>query len=373
MLIITLGLCLEGLRGLSLIDRLDRIEPDSSPTLPTVSIIVAARNEEKNIRAGVESLLKIDFPGKEVVVVNDRSTDRTPFILSQLATEYPSIRILTLNSLPPGWLGKNYALSEGAKNATGEYLLFTDADVVMEPSVLKRAIHYVRDKQLDHLAIGPAALMPGMWLNMFMVGFTIFFNIFTRPWEVRNPKSRAHIGIGAFNLVRRTTYHDMGGHARIALRPDDDLKLGKLVKLNHSRSDFLIGASLIHVEWYSSVRELIHGLEKNMFAGCDYRLSVVLAGALAQILLFQWPLLAVIIFRGPVQYMCGMIVVLQWIMGIAAARSQRLSKTYALGLPLASIMFVFLMLRTTWLNVRDKGIYWRDTFYPLDQLKGNQV
>ena len=191
--------------------------------------------------------------------------------------------------------------------------------------------------------------------------------------RVRDPKSGAHVGVGAFNLVRRSAYVALGGHAPIALRPDDDLKLGKLFKKNGYRCDFLIGAPLISVEWYATVGELVRGLEKNAFAGCDYRLSVVIGGMLAQVWRFLWPLAAAWFSTGWTRYAYALTIALLLMNATLAARSQKQNPLYAFGLPLASMMFIFIVLRATFLNLRDRGIYWRGTFYPLDVLRSNRV
>ncbi len=206
-----------------------------------------------------------------MIVVNDRSEDQTGDILDEMSTADSRLEILHLQDLPEGWLGKNHALWQGSLKATGELLLFTDADVVMTPDTLTRAVSYFQAEQLDHLAATPEARMPSLFLNMFGVTFGFFFGIFTRPWKVSDPKSHCHIGIGAFNLVKAESYLQAGGHKTIALRPDDDLKLGKILKQQGSRQQLIYGAGLISVEWYASIRELVLGLEKNVFAGTDYR------------------------------------------------------------------------------------------------------
>jgi len=109
--------------------------------------------------------------------------------------------------------------------------------------------------------------------------------MYARPWKIRDPKSGAHAGIGAFNLVRASSYRAMGGHVAIAMRPDDDMKLAKLVKLRGCRSDFVFGKGMLFVEWYATWRELAAGMEKNMFAGIGYNVAAVVAASVAQLLL----------------------------------------------------------------------------------------
>src|SRR5687767_255648 len=198
--------------------RLIDIEP--AETGPPVSIIVAARNEESGIEQGLRSLLQLDYPALEIIVVNDRSTDRTGAILDRMAQANPRVAVVHLSNLPEGWLGKNYALYSGASRATGDLLLFTDADIVFQPTTLRRAVTYLEREGLDHLTAIPNTQVPGVALSAFIAAFAVFFSMYARPWKARDPRSSFHIGIGAFNLIRKSAYQAIGTHLRIAMRPD---------------------------------------------------------------------------------------------------------------------------------------------------------
>ena len=133
-----------------------------APAGPTLSIVTAARNEARGIEAAVKSLLRLDYPGLEIVIVNDRSEDDTGAILQRLVVDHPHLKVITIAELPPGWLGKNYALHTGAARATGQLLLFTDADIVFEPSTLRRAVALMEEERIDHLAAIPDVRVPGL-------------------------------------------------------------------------------------------------------------------------------------------------------------------------------------------------------------------
>ncbi|HEY5512071.1 MAG TPA: glycosyltransferase family A protein, partial [Geomonas sp.] len=272
--------------------------PTLPPRPPKVTLVVAARNEERNIAEALRSLLCLDYPDYELLVVNDRSEDTTGAILEELSADQPRLRVIQVSELPAGWLGKNHALWVGARAAAGELLLFSDADIVMEPTVLSRAVTFLLDQGVDHLAVTPVLRMPTLFLDMFGASFILFFCMFSRPWKARDPRSRFHIGIGAFNLVRTAAYWKAGGHRRIALRPDDDMKLGKILKLDGFRQESAYGGGLLTVEWYATLGELIRGLEKNAFAGVDYRLTLVLLGALCHLTASVWPYLAIFLTTG---------------------------------------------------------------------------
>lgn len=372
-LISTSCIFIEVFRGSQKICTLAEIDPVPTDQAPEASIIVAARNEERNIRTALQSLLNSSYPQLQIIVVNDRSEDNTAAILSELAASDPRLTIINIDNLPSGWLGKNHALWRGAEKATGEFLLFTDADVVMSPDTLQRAMGYVRREKLDHLAATPEAKMPSLFLNSFGITFGIFFSLFTRPWKAREPGSRWHIGIGAFNLVRAEAYHQTGGHKAIALRPDDDLKLGKIIKSAGYRQDLVNGRGMISVEWYASVRELILGLEKNIYAGTDYRLWFAASGVLFNLLVFVWPYIALFFSTGSTLALYATSVTLLSLLFADSARQYGLSPWYTFAFPFTTTLFLFIIVRTLVVNLGKGGINWRGTFYSLKELRKNRV
>lgn len=364
---------LEVAKGSRKIDFLRDIEPIAPEAAPPVSIIVAARNEERNVRAALRSLLSLDYPRLQLLVVDDRSEDCTGAILEEMASGDPRLEIVHVAELPAGWLGKNHALWQGSRKASGELLLFTDADVVMAPDVLSRAVNYLQEQGIDHLAATPEARMPSLFLNMFGAAFGLFFGLFTRPWKATDPGSRCHIGIGAFNLVRAEPYRRVGGHEAIALRPDDDLKLGKLLKKSGCRQQLVYGTGLITVEWYASVRELVLGLEKNVFAGTDYRLWLAAGGVLFHLTASLWPYLALVVTDGPTRAVYLAVVAAISLIVADGARFHGFSPWYALGFPLTAGLFTWIIVRTVTCNLVKGGIVWRGTFYPLSTLRKNRV
>ncbi|MCY2986719.1 MAG: glycosyltransferase, partial [Planctomycetota bacterium] len=338
-----------------------------------VSVIVPARNEELHLESALQSLLALDYENLEITVVDDRSTDRTGEILDRMAESNPQLRVVHLQQLPPKWLGKNYAMHCGAEDSNGEWLLFTDADVMFEASVLRRAMGYVRQQQLDHLAIVPEACMPTWLLQSFIVVFAIFFSLFTRLWKVRDPRSSAHVGIGAFNLVRAEAYRQVGGHEPLAMRPDDDLKLGKLLKKNGFRQDLLKGVDLLRVPWYGSLRELIVGLEKNSFAGVEYNVLVTVVAVSAILLLDVSPFVALCFTTGATWWIYLAVSAILLLLAWGTAIGAKIRWSCALGFPWVTVLFVYIVLRSMVVTLKNGGIRWRDTHYPLADLRANKV
>ena len=340
---------------------------------PLVSIIVAVRNEERHLQAAITSLLRLDYPDYELIVVDDRSEDATPAILARLTADFPRLKSLRIDLLPTGWLGKNHALWRGSSLAGGELLLFTDGDIIMEATVLARAVTRLQSEGLDHLALTPRMTMPGTLLPILGLTFIFFFGLFTRPWRAADPQSSCHIGIGAFNLLRRSTYQTVGGHQTIALRPDDDLKLGKIIKMGGFRQNVAYAPEFLAVEWYASLGEAVRGLEKNAFAGCDYRVGMVLAGVAGQWIFGLWPYLALLVTEGVTRGLNLLIVLILTALLMRGAALHGEQRRFAWGFPFGLCLFSWILLRTMILNLYQGGIIWRGTFYPLDQLRRNRI
>jgi glycosyltransferase involved in cell wall biosynthesis len=340
---------------------------------PSVSLIAAARNEARAIEAAVSSLLRIDYPALEIILVNDRSSDETGPILDRLARADGRLKVVHVAELPDGWLGKNHALFVGAAHANGTLLLFTDADVVFEPTALRRAVALMETDRLDHLAATPDVRVPGVALNAFVAAFGVFFSLYARPWKARDPRSRHHIGIGAFNLLRADVYRSIGTHRAIAMRPDDDLKLGKLVKKGGFRQDVVYGRDLIVVEWYASLRALIDGLMKNAFAGVNYNLAAVVGSTMALGLIHVWPFLGLFLTHGVARALNGVCIVLIWLMFATSARYTGGRIAYAVAYPAAALLFAYIIWRSALLAVVSGRVTWRGTSYPLSQMRANRV
>ncbi|PLY01616.1 MAG: glycosyl transferase [Desulfuromonas sp.] len=372
-LLVNIVVGIDLIRGNRMIRSLQAVEPVLPAHIPRVSVIVPARNEERNIGAALAAMQQLDYPDLELILVNDRSDDATASIMDAIAKDDPRMQVVHVTELPAGWLGKNNALWLGAARASGELLLFTDADIVMAPSLIRRAVAYLVSEKVDHLVVTPRMEMPGRLLPMFGLTFMLVFAMFTRPWKARDPKSRAHIGIGAFNLVRAESYRACGGHEAIRLRPDDDLKLGKLIKKNGFAQDIVAGPDFMSVEWYSTVGEVVRGLEKNTFAGVDYRLWMAAGGVIVLFLLLLWPFLALLFTVGATRYLNLLIVAIIVLLLINCADANKLSRWYVIGFPLALALFIWILIRTTTLNLVQGGITWRGTFYRLAELKGNRI
>ncbi|MBI3121243.1 MAG: glycosyltransferase, partial [candidate division NC10 bacterium] len=256
------------LRGTRRLARLSIAPP--AGVRSAVSVIVPARNEARVLPRSIASLVGQTFPDLEVIALNDRSTDDTGAVLDSLKQIHARLTVIHLDSLPEGWVGKTHALYLGSRRAQGEWLLFTDADVIFHPQCLEAAVAWAEANRVDHLVVIPRVETVGFWEKVLVSCFSLLFSLAQRPWRVSDSRSRASIGIGAFNLIRRSAYEAIGTHRALANAVVDDLELGRLGKRHGLRQAVVRGEHLLSVRWQVGLSGVISGLEKNAFAGVEY-------------------------------------------------------------------------------------------------------
>jgi glycosyltransferase involved in cell wall biosynthesis len=311
----------------------------------------------------------------EVIAVNDRSTHGTGEILVELVTRFPDrLRVSKVKSLPGGWLRKTHALYIGAAQAKGEWLLFTDADVIFSGDCADRAVRYAIDNELDHLTLPPEIVCRSVLLRSFVAAFTLVFEMTQRPWQVSDPQAKEHVGIGAFNLIRKDAYETCGTHRAIRMRPDDDMKLAKLLKRHGFRQGVAYGAGLVSVEWHQGLPDAVRGLSKSMFSGLDYRIGATVAGVLVLLLTNVFPVFG-LFSRNMTGTLCRLNILSTFL--VYAYRAKHFGdKTpwwYAVLHPFGICVFIYAMLRSASTTLVKGGIEWRGTRYPLKELKDNVI
>ena len=363
---------LQGVLGARRIGWLDDITPSPAGPLPAVSIIIPALNEAENIRTALLSVLTLDYQPLEIIVINDRSTDATAAILAEIGAGHPRLTVLQVSELPAGWLGKNHALHLGAARASGEYLLFTDADVVMECSTLKRAMARMRANRLDHLTLFFKAVLPSGLLRMVVIEFGVSLISYLQPWKAADPASDKFIGIGAFNLVRAAAYREAGGHGAIRLCPVDDIMLGRLLKCKGFRQECLYGYHFIAVKWYGSIRQMIRGLGKNTYAALEYSFSRLCLLTLLQLIVSIWPVWALLFTAGPTRLLNLAIIALQAALFVMAALYSGMACRPVVWFLLTPYIRLYMTWQAVLTTIYRRGIVWRGTFYPLAELKRNR-
>lgn len=358
-------------RGMRSVASLEGVEPAPDRACPPASVCVPARNEAADVEEAVRSMLALDYPALEVVVVDDRSTDETGDILDRMAGEpgRSGLEVIHVEELPDGWVGKNHALHRAAEVATGELLLFTDADVRMSPDLLRRAVSRMRQEGLDHLTAIPRMEWPGSFMRALGALMSLGISQFTEPWKLGDPSSPKHVGVGAFNLVRVDAYRRAGGHEAIPRRPDDDLALAGILKASGVRAEFLSGRELMRVRWYRRLGEMVRGVGRSGIAALDYSAAKALASAALVLVLHVWPWLGMALTAGAARWANLLAVAAMAALFVDAARVTGARPVEALWWPAANLVVAWIMVRAAVLVRLRGGIEWRGTFYPLEELR----
>lgn len=261
---------LQQLRWVRRLPGLDRFGTIAGPHV-TCSVVIAARDEDRRIESTVRHLLAQCGVGLEIIVVDDRSTDRTGDILRRLAGEDPRVRLTRVDVLPEGWLGKCHACHVGANAATGDWILFTDADCWLKPDVIARALAVADSENADHVTMAAGTVLERSatrgWYLLFLSALGGWFA------KVNQDRPKSHVGIGAFNLVRAAAYRECGGYEALRLTVVDDIKLGLLLSRAGKRTRAFLGADDLQCHWGTTVGSMVKIMEKNYFAALDYRLG----------------------------------------------------------------------------------------------------
>ena len=344
---------------------------------PRLSVIVPACNEATHLESAARTILDQDYPQLEVILVDDRSNDGTGALIDLLARDDARVKAIHIDRLPDGWLGKVHALHQGVERAEGEWLLFTDADVHFAPTTLRRAIAYVIHQQADHLTLIPRTIQTGFWLDVAVRAFGLLFFLGTGAATVNRAGSRAFVGIGAFNLVKAETLSRTPGLEWLRLEPGDDVGLGMLIKQAGGITRLAFAQNDLSVEWYASVPAMFRGLEKNLFGpGCDYRWWRLVAQivAIVSFVVAPWLMIGLGVMKGnPGLIVIGCAAVAAHILFALLSPAERRQEIYSLLLFPAGLLMIAVMLwRAGYKCLKNDGVDWRGTHYPLAQLRAGQ-
>ncbi len=349
------------------------------PGSPSLTVIVPARNESTNILGCLQSLINQQQEHKsinlQIIAIDDRSTDDTGAIMDALAANHPDkLSVLHITELPSGWLGKTHAMAFAARHAIAlhrpDYLLFTDADILFRPDALRLALAHTVATQADHLVILPTTLIKSRGEGMLLSYLQVMGLWAVRTWKVANPKAlRDAVGVGAFNLLRTTVYQQLGGFDALRMEIVEDLVLGRRIKRAGFRQRIATGPGLVSVHWASGVSGILNGLMKNLFAIFNFHPSLVLLSSLWLTIFCIAPAVFLVLpqTRTPAILTLASIATLY----ILSSRQSRVSPWYALLFPLSASLIVFSILRSMFTTIRNGGVTWRGTFYPLAELRKN--
>ena len=284
------------------------------------------------------------------------------------------LTVIDIDNLPELWLGKTHAMQIGYQQSRGDWLCFVDADVKLTDDCIHRAMAVVVARELDHLALFPSMEIHGIAEGAFVMAFAFFFGAYVQPWKAKDPKSSKFCGVGAFNLIRRTAYEGIGTHEALRLEIADDLKLGKLIKRHGFRQDVLDGDRRLSVRWqHGGLSGYVRGLEKNAFAGLNYSLMRVVLATAGVVLLSVVPFVGVLMAEGYGQWASFLSVFLIAVAHVPIARQMGISWLYFIAHPLAAILLIWSIWRSTFKALRTGHVTWRGTDYPLTLLRKYMV
>lgn len=359
-------------RTLWLSQQLRDLHPQAPQNYPKLSMVIPACNEGDTLEQAITTILKQDYPDLEIILINDRSTDNTGGLINKLAAQDDRIVPVHITDLPPEWLGKVHALHIGSQKATGEWLLFTDADVHFQPNVLRKTIALCLEQQLDHLTVAPEVYSQSFWLDVALTAFTLVF--FISLSGAGKPESDRFTGVGAFNLVRKSLFTQTKGFSWLRMEILDDMGLGLMLHQAGAKSCLLMGTDEIGLVWYPSLPAMMRGLEKNMFgASSQYRYSsLVLNVVLIWLINLGWvvallhPLGSWLWGLAIAAYGC--VLLYNWVGWTKLDRW----KPATLLIPIGQLILSGMLLRSAFYCWRHQGIVWRGTLYPLQQLRSGQ-
>lgn len=347
---------------------LDLFEALEGPDLPSLSIVVAARDEEQELERALSSLLCLDYPNLEIVLVNDRSTDQTQEIAERLRNEHPQgqrLQIIECQELPEGWLGKVHAQHLGALKTQNEHILFTDADVCFTPESLALAVTAQKVLRVDHLVVAPRIETHGFWEKSLVGYFFTLFNLHYRPSRVHIDETR-FVGVGAFNLLTRSSLQELRYLEPLRMQVADDIHLGRMIKGSGLRQACLLGGEQVSVRWFRGLWGAVVGLEKNAYAGLEYQFFYAIAAGIAS----GGPGFLLLLSLATSSWgLATAIMGLSLAMGLLVHKSFKLPLAIGLSFPLASLVLAFTILRSTFLAELRGSIRWRDTRYSLKELR----
>jgi glycosyltransferase involved in cell wall biosynthesis len=344
--------------------------PDDNDLRSKVSVIVPACNEAPAIESCLRSLLGSRGLQLEILAVDDRSTDATGRIMDSLALEFAAgphgLRVIHVQTLPEGWMGKTHAMGLAAAQSTGDWLLFTDGDILYARETLARALGFAERERVDHLILYPTMIFKNFGERM-MLSFLHALSIWgPRPWKVGDAQTKDYIGIGAFNLIRRPVYENIGGWGALRMEVLEDLRMGYTIKRAGYRQRAVFGRDLLRVRWAEGAIGVVNGMTKNLFAIFRFRLVVAASAWCSLIGLCLLPLVGMAF--GSV----APLVVMLTAVAILYARFHRLglpNAGYVVTFPVGAVLFLFALGQSILRTLLQQGVVWRGTFYPLAELR----
>ena len=336
-----------------------------------ISILIPARNEERNLGHSLSSMSKQGAVIKEILIYDDHSTDLTPAIIELYAGRDKRIRLVAPVALPPAWGGKNFACAQLASAAQGEWLLFLDADTRLSELAAARMLSEARQRELTLLSSWPALDLNSFWEQTLlpMLNFLVF-TLYPAPLSLRIANPSLGLAHGACLLVHRDTYFAVGGHAAVHDAITEDIRLAQLWRERGERGLCLDGTGTVSVRMYRTIGEIWSGFQKNFFPGFR-SLSTFWAFVAMHCVVFLLPfvVLPVLIFRGSLSaWAVSPSVFCVLLMRLLLALRFKQTLWPILLHPVAEAFLILLALSSWWRCRGGKGVEWKGRqYHPSEQ------
>jgi hypothetical protein len=366
------GLTLSTLRDIRIVPTLERATELGPPDgeRPAVSVVVPVRDEAARMGGTLERLRAQEGVELEIIVVDDRSQDDTPKIVAAAERADARIRHVRVDTLPDGWLGKPHACQRGAEIARHPWILFTDGDIALAPDVLARAIRVAELEEADHVVLAPGCPQRTLSAEVAMGAFA---SLMLRDLARANRDARGRaVGIGAFNLVKKSAWHAIGEHRALAFEVVDDMRLGLLLARAGFRTRARIAVDDVRAEWGGTLRGITLALEKNMFAHLGYSVALTLTSAVLITTLWLGALTGPLT-NTPAGWIAFAAFLSFAIPGVVMAKREKQPVLPAVLAPFGFIVIVPILLGSMITTLRRGGVQWRGRLYPLAELRARRV
>ncbi|KPJ68966.1 hypothetical protein AMJ44_05035 [candidate division WOR-1 bacterium DG_54_3] len=358
---------------LNLIQNLKRIKEQEriklKEPLPLISVLIPARNEEKNIQNCVTSLLQSEYRRLEIIVLDDNSTDRTHEIVKELSRHHKKLKIIKGKELPPGWNGKNWACQQLSQAACGEWFLFTDADTTHKPQSVSLAFTAAQKRKSVFVTYIPG-LPAKTWSEKLFYSIIHFAFFAVLPSRVVNYSKNSHLafGIGPFLFINRRFYFSFGGHKSIKTAIVDDIALAKKVKEHKGKVSAVDGTKVMDVRFYTCFKELWYGFSKNVYEAIGCAPHYLIAILFSCYFLFIYPYLLLWEAVESHQDLTAPLFMVAIISLIKIILSLRFQTSIVFGLlhPFSVVLALLILLNSFRIAVFKKKIEWKERLYPVE-------
>lgn len=351
----------------------DITRPEWNPSQnepPRLAIIVPARNEAANIEQCLASLLALDYPNYEICAIDDRSNDSTGAIMDELAGRHPDkLRVLHIQELPSGWMGKTHAMWRAAAQTQSEWILFTDGDIFFRADALSRAIYYAEANACDHLVVMPTLIMKSFGERMMLSYFAFCSSLMIRLHKVQDKTTKDFVGAGAFNLIRRSAYQTIGTFQALRMEVIEDVKLGEAVKRNGLSQHCVWGLGLARVRWAEGVLGVVENMRKNLFSLLNFSWTYLALASVGAAIYHLAPWAGLVFAPGLAKIGFAVAACSIAALYIRLSGQFGFSPFHFLTQPIATGMFLYALMLSAWSSLRHGGVVWRGTTYSIAEIQ----